>query len=65
MPKFKTHSGIKKRVRVTKTGKIVRRRATMNHFLEKKSAARKRNFAGVQKIAAGGKTKSIKRQLGI
>jgi len=42
----------------------MRRRATGNHFLEKKSAARKRHFAGVEQIS-GKQVKSIKRNLGV
>ncbi len=64
MPKLKTHKSTAKRMRVTKTGKVMRRRATSNHFLQKKSASRKRTFAGVQEIT-GGQLKSIKRNLGI
>jgi large subunit ribosomal protein L35 len=64
VPKLKTHSGAKKRVAITKTGKVVRRRASGNHFLEKKSAARKRNFAGVE-VLSGKPAKNIKRQLGV
>lgn len=63
MPKLKTHSGTKKRVSITKTGKVVRRRASGNHFLEKKSASRKRNFTGMQTVT-GKQAKNIKRQLG-
>lgn len=64
MPKLKTHSGAKKRVAITKRGKVVRRRASGNHFLEKKSASRKRNFAGVENLL-GKQSKNIKRQLGV
>lgn len=64
MPKIKTHSGTKKRVRITKTGKVVRRHAGGGHFLEKKSAARKRRLAGVE-VVVGKQAKNIKRQLGI
>ncbi|OVE78733.1 50S ribosomal protein L35 [bacterium G20] len=64
MPKLKTHSGTKKRVRITKTGKVVRRHASGNHFLEKKSAARKRNFAGVE-IVSGKQAKNMRRKLGV
>ena len=39
MPKMKTHSGAKKRFRVTGTGKLMRRRAGRNHLLEHKSSA--------------------------
>ena len=36
MPKMKTHSGIKKRVKVTGSGKLVRQKAGMRLNLEKK-----------------------------
>lgn len=64
MPKLKTHSGTKKRVRITKTGKVTRRHATGNHFLEKKRSSRKRRFAGVE-ILTGKQVKNIKRNLGV
>ena len=64
MPKLKTHSSTKKRLKVTKTGKVMRRRATAAHFLQKKSASRKRRFAGVEE-QVGGQIKSIKRNLGV
>lgn len=63
MPKLKTHSGAKKRLAITKNGKVTRRRATATHFLEKKSAARKRNYAGVQTLG-GKQAKNIKLKLG-
>jgi large subunit ribosomal protein L35 len=44
MPKQKTHSGAKKRLKVTATGKLLRRRAPKSHNLEKKSAKLKRSF---------------------
>ena len=44
MPKMKTHSGAKKRYKVTGTGKILRRKVNRNHILEKKSAKRKRRL---------------------
>ena len=45
MPKTKTHSGAKKRFRVTATGKVRGRRAFSTHILEKKSPKRKRQMA--------------------
>ncbi len=42
MPKMKTHSGTKKRFKVTATGKVHGRRAFSSHILEKKSPKRKR-----------------------
>ncbi len=64
MPKIKTHKGTSKRMRVTKTGKVVRRRASGNHFLEKKSASRKRGFAGVE-VLVGKQARNMKRKLGV
>ncbi|MBV8734558.1 MAG: 50S ribosomal protein L35 [Solirubrobacterales bacterium] len=45
MPKTKTHSGSKKRFRVTASGKLRGRGANSTHILEKKSAKRKRRLA--------------------
>ena len=45
MPKMKTHSGTKKRFRVTASGKLRGRSAFTTHILEKKSAKRKRRQA--------------------
>lgn len=44
MPKMKTHSGAKKRFKISKTGKIKRGHAYKSHILNKKSAKRKRNL---------------------
>lgn len=64
MPKLKTHSGTKKRFTVTKNGKLLRRRATGNHLLTKKSARRKRKFAGTETLT-GRQAKTLKRKLGV
>jgi large subunit ribosomal protein L35 len=63
MPKLKTHSGTKDRVRVTKNGKVLRRKSMASHFLEKKSAGRKRGLAGVQNVTGQAK-KNLKKMLG-
>ena len=63
MPKLKTHSGTKDRVKVTKKGTVLRGHPTSNHFLEKKSAARKRRFA-VPATMTGKTAKNIKLRLG-
>ena len=42
MPKVKTHSGAKKRVNLTKNGKVKRAHAFRRHILNKKSTKRKR-----------------------
>jgi large subunit ribosomal protein L35 len=45
MPKMKTHSGAKKRFKLTATGKVRARHSFSSHILEKKSPKRKRHFA--------------------
>ena len=45
MPKMKTHSGAKKRFKLTATGKVRGRHAFSSHILEKKSPKRKRELA--------------------
>jgi large subunit ribosomal protein L35 len=42
MPKMKTHSGAKKRFKVTARGKVRGRHAFTSHILEKKSPKKKR-----------------------
>jgi large subunit ribosomal protein L35 len=42
MPKQKTKKGVKKRFRLTKTGKVKRSKAGGRHILSKKSRKRKR-----------------------
>ena len=44
MPKMKTHSGAKKRFKVTATGKVRGRHPFTSHILEKKSPKRKRSL---------------------
>lgn len=63
MPKLKTHSGTKDRVKLTKNGKVRVKKSHSSHFLQKKSAARKRTFAGTQTLD-GAQAKSIKLSLG-
>jgi large subunit ribosomal protein L35 len=43
MPKMKTHSGAKKRFKLTATGKVRGRHSYSTHILEKKSPKRKRH----------------------
>ena len=44
MPKMKTHSGAKKRFKLTSTGKVKRSHSLHNHILTKKSQKRKRHL---------------------
>jgi large subunit ribosomal protein L35 len=63
MPKMKSHSGAKKRFKVTGTGKLKARHAFSSHMLEHKSPKRKRAFALDRDISkADGKR--VKRLLG-
>lgn len=64
MPKLKTHSGTKDRVRVSKNGKVRVGHANMNHFLGKKSGSRKRSLAGLA-TRKGAMARNIKKNLGV
>ncbi len=44
MPKMKSHSGAKKRFKLTATGKVKRSKAGKNHILTKKTSKRKRGL---------------------
>ena len=44
MPKMKTHSGAKKRFKLTKLGKVKRAHAYKSHILNKKTTKRKRGL---------------------
>ncbi|MDR1300184.1 MAG: 50S ribosomal protein L35 [Candidatus Nomurabacteria bacterium] len=64
MPKLKSHSGTKKRVRITKTGKILRGNAGTRHFKRNQTKRSERAKATDSQIK-GGMKKSIKRALGV
>jgi large subunit ribosomal protein L35 len=63
MPKMKTHSGAKKRFKVTATGKVRGRHAFTSHILEKKSPKKKRAL-GRPVILSGDDAPRVKRLLG-
>ena len=44
MPKIKTHSGAKKRFKLSKNGKAIRAHANKSHILTKKTTKRKRGL---------------------
>ena len=46
MPKNKTHSGAKKRFRITGSGKVMREQANKRHLLEHKSSRVTRRMSG-------------------
>ncbi len=64
MPKMKTHRGAAKRFKLTGSGKLVRRKAYMNHILEKKSSVRTRRLKR-ESVLAGGDEAQVKRLLGL
>jgi large subunit ribosomal protein L35 len=64
MPKMKTHSGAKKRFKVTAKGKVRGRHAFTSHILEKKSPKHKR-YLGRPVIISDDDTPRIKRMLGV
>ncbi len=63
MPKNKTHSGAKKRFRVTGTGKVMREPANKRHLLEDKSSKRTRRLEHDGRVAPAD-AKKIKKLLG-
>ncbi len=60
MPKIKTHSGAKKRFKLSKNGKPIRGHANKSHILTKKSTKRKRNLRKTS-VADTTNQKQIKR----
>jgi large subunit ribosomal protein L35 len=63
MPKMKTHSGAKKRVKVTGSGKYMRRQAGRGHLRLAKGKSTFRRRSGLVDLAPGDE-KNMKRLLG-
>ena len=64
MPKVKTRSSVRKKFKVTGSGKILRRPAMRSHNLEKKSSKRRRGFRRIKNVT-GADTKEVKKMLGM
>jgi large subunit ribosomal protein L35 len=64
MPKQKTHSGAKKRFKITGSGKVKKQRSGMRHNLEVKSGKQKR-MLNKDAILAPQDAKKIKKLLGL
>ena len=64
MPKMKTHKGTAKRIKLTSTGKLVRRRTFGGHYLSKKSKSRKRAI-NTSATVTGSMARNVKRALGV
>ncbi len=63
MPKMKSHSGAKKRFKVTASGKVKRRGAYHTHILTKKDPKRKRRLRRQAIVKTRGEAKTLKRLL--
>ncbi|CAB4822777.1 MAG: 50S ribosomal protein L35 [Actinobacteria bacterium] len=63
MPKQKTHSGAKKRFKITGSGKITHEQANRRHLMESKSAKRSRRLESDQVVAPADR-KRVKKLLG-
>ena len=62
MPKQKTHSGAKKRFRVTRNGKVMAHQKNRAHLLKHKTSRRKRRLDGEKQIT-GAEARSVKKLL--
>jgi large subunit ribosomal protein L35 len=63
MPKQKTHSGTKKRIKVTGSGKLLREHAGKRHLLERKPSKLTRRLTGTTEVAKADR-KTINKLLG-
>ena len=64
MPKMKTHKGTSKRVRVTKSGRVRRRKCGSGHLLSHKTSKRCRDLRKPT-LVEGRKERTLKRLLGL
>ena len=64
MPKLKTKSSVKKRFKLTGTGKVVRKKAFKNHILTKKSKVRKKRL-GAKTLVHKSDERNIKQMLNL
>ena len=64
MPKLKTHKGTAKRVRATKSGKLLRQNAATHHKLAGQTARSKR-AKSIDSGVEGKTAKNVRRALGI
>ena len=65
MPKMKTHSGAKKRFKVTGTGKLVHRSAGKRHLNEHKSSRQTRRLAPDAELTNAGDRRTVRKLLGL
>ncbi len=63
MPKMKTHKGMAKRIKLSGTGKMLRRKAYRSHLLAHKQTKTKRTYVQEFEVSSGD-AGTIKRMLG-
>jgi large subunit ribosomal protein L35 len=63
MPKNKTHSGIKKRVKVSGGGKLLAQHSGMRHHQERKPSRLTRRLTGTKELS-GADAKRVNKLLG-
>jgi large subunit ribosomal protein L35 len=63
MPKNKTHSGAKKRFRITGSGKLMKEQANKRHLLEHKTSRRTRRLS-VDQVLSPADAKKANKLLG-
>jgi large subunit ribosomal protein L35 len=64
MPKNKPHSGIKKRVKVTGNGKLLRQQSGLRHNFERKPSTLTRRLSGTTEVAKNDQAR-VKKLLGL
>jgi large subunit ribosomal protein L35 len=64
MPKMKTDRGAAKRIKVTGTGRLRRRKAFRSHLLEKKSSTRTRRLGRETNVSKADE-RQVRRMLGL
>ena len=64
MPKIKTHKGLAKRVKVTKSGKLKRMKAFRSHLMSSKTGKRVRHLRRSDAVSPE-ETRKLRRMLGI
>jgi large subunit ribosomal protein L35 len=65
MPKMKPHKSSKRRLRLTGTGKLVRRQCGVRHLLTNRSPKRKRNLNKQATTSTVGYVRNFKRAHGL
>ena len=64
MPKMKTNKSVKKRVKITGSGKVVRRSPKLRHLLSKRTTKQKRRLKRPN-VLIPGDSKRVKALLGL